>query len=69
MGRPRKGPSGRNETVTIRLTAAEKRQLEHCASRLGMTNTEVIVNGVQIISGMIEKHQAGREMKAMEDKK
>lgn len=69
MGRAKKEQSRRKETVTIRLTTPEKRELEHCAGKLGMTQTEVILNGVKIISGMIEKHQAKKESATKEGAK
>lgn len=61
MRRPRKEDSARRETVTVRMTAEEKRMLKYCAGKLGMTDTDVLISGIKIISGMIEKHQAGRE--------
>lgn len=43
--------------LNLRVTAEEKREIERCSSILGMTQTELILNGVKIISEMIEKHK------------
>lgn len=51
----------RSRTVTIRLTAAEKRNLEYCASKLGMTQTEVVVKGTEILRGIIDKQREKME--------
>ncbi|MCM1543449.1 MAG: hypothetical protein NC121_19660, partial [Blautia sp.] len=37
------------------------KDIEHCAAALGMTQTEVVLNGVGIIRGMIEKHREDQE--------
>lgn len=50
----------RDVNMNLRVTREEKREMERCASILGMTQTELILNGVGIISGMIEKHRKGQ---------
>ena len=47
----------RSVTLNLRITPEEKKNIERCASVLGMTQTELVMSGVQIISGMIEKHK------------
>ena len=54
----------RNITLNLRVTKEEKREIERCASVLGMTRTELVISGVQIISGMIEKHKANQGIKS-----
>lgn len=54
----------RNITLNLRITREEKREIERCASVLGMTRTELVMNGVGIISGMIEKHRENQRAKS-----
>ncbi|MDE7045150.1 MAG: DUF1778 domain-containing protein [Acetatifactor sp.] len=56
----------RNISLNLRVTKEEKREIERCASVLGMNQTELILNGVGIISGMIEKHRENRRAKGGE---
>ena len=51
----------RNITLNLRVTKEEKHEIEKCASVLGMTQTELVMSGVKIILGMIEKHKKQRE--------
>lgn len=45
----------RDQMVCIRITEAEKSMLSHCASRLGMTQTDVIITGIQLVQDIINK--------------
>lgn len=51
----------RDKQLCMRVTADEKAMIAHCASCLGMTQTDVIMQGVKIVNGLIEKHREGRE--------
>lgn len=51
----------RKNRLDIRVTDDEKAMIAHCASCLGMTQTDVIMQGVKIVNGLIEKHRAGKE--------
>lgn len=51
----------RDKQLCMRVTADEKTMIAHCASCLGMTQTDVIMQGIKIINGLIEKHREGRE--------
>jgi uncharacterized protein (DUF1778 family) len=50
----------RTNRLDIRVTDAEKAMIAHCASRLGMSQTDVIINGIKLINEIIEKRQRGR---------
>lgn len=59
-------PRKRNVPLNLRVTPGEKKEIECCAAALGMTQTELVMNGVHIIDGMIKKHkekqaEAGKE--------
>ena len=51
----------RDKQLCMRVTADEKAMIAHCASCLGMTQTDVIMQGIKIVNGLIEKHREGRE--------
>lgn len=51
----------RDISINLRVTREEKKEMERCAAILGMTQTELVMNGVKIISGMIEKHREARK--------
>ena len=50
----------RTNRLDIRVTDAEKAMITHCASRLGMSQTDVIINGIKLINEIIEKRQRGK---------
>ncbi|MCM1217523.1 MAG: DUF1778 domain-containing protein [Lachnospiraceae bacterium] len=54
-------PRKRAATLNLRVTPQEKEDIERCAAALGMTQTELVLNGVGIIKGMIEKHRENQE--------
>lgn len=56
----------RNIPLNLRITKEEKCRIERCAAVLGMTQTELIMNGVGIISGMIDKHRENQRAKGGE---
>lgn len=47
----------RDTSINMRVTREEKEEIERCAAILGMNQTELILNGVHIIDGMIRKHK------------
>lgn len=51
----------REVKVTIRVTQQEKQMLESCAGSLGMTQTQIIINGIKLINEMIQKHKKGHQ--------
>lgn len=51
----------REVSMNLRVTREEKKEMERCASILRMTQTELVMNGVKIISGMIEKHRENQK--------
>jgi len=48
----------RDARITIRLTSGQKRNIKYCAKRLGMSQTEVLCQGVELIRQIIEKRDA-----------
>lgn len=53
----------RTVNINMRTTQAEKHEIERCSAALGMTQTELLLSGVKIISGMIEKHKNTKRKK------
>lgn len=51
----------RDVSINLRITREEKKEMERCAAILRMTQTELVMNGVKIISGMIEKHRENQK--------
>lgn len=47
----------RDVSINMRVTRKEKEEIERCAAILGMNQTELVLNGVHIIDGMIRKHK------------
>ncbi len=57
---PRTGrPTGNKKTerLEIRMTPDEARLLQECAEELGLTKTEVLMKGIQLVKMMLD----GRE--------
>lgn len=53
MGRPTNNP--RTIQTRIRMNKHEKEMLEQCAARLGKTQTEVVIEGIQKVWKETEK--------------
>ena len=53
-GRPPK-ENPRNINLNIRLSAKESQDLQECADKLGVTRTEVIVKGIELVRSEIKK--------------
>lgn len=54
-GRPPKTGKTRDKSLNVRLTEEELAELEYCSEKLGMSRTDVIVKGVQLIKEKIKK--------------
>lgn len=54
-GRPPKTGKTRDKSLNVRLTEEELSELEYCSEKLGMSRTDIIVKGVQLIKERIEK--------------
>lgn len=54
-GRPPQTGKTRNKSLNVRLTEEELADLEYCSEKLGMSRTDVIVKGVQLIKEKIKK--------------
>lgn len=55
IGRPPKNGKTRDKSLNVRLTEEELSDLEFCSEKLGMSRTDVIVEGVHVIRERIEK--------------
>lgn len=53
MGRPTDDP--KVNTFRLRLTQKQSDDLQYCADKLGVTRTEVVNRGVQIIKSQLDK--------------
>ena len=49
MGRPPKQTQSRNKSLNIRLTDAELNMINGCAQRLGISRTDAIIKGIELI--------------------
>lgn len=49
MGRPPKQIQSRNKSLNIRLTDAELNMINGCAQRLGISRTDAIIKGIELI--------------------
>lgn len=53
-GRPPK-ENPRNVSLNLRITNDEAALIQECADLLGITRTDVIIQGVKLVKGKIEK--------------
>lgn len=53
-GRPPKENARKND-LNIRLTDEEKQEIQYVADKLGMTRTDVILKGIQLLRAEIDK--------------
>lgn len=49
FGRPLKGESGKFERFEFRLSKEEKEKLETLSKKTGMSKTDIILKGIEII--------------------
>lgn len=54
-GRPPLQDTSRNEHLSIRLTKQEKQEINDCAKELGMSRTDTIMKGIELVRAEIEK--------------
>ena len=54
MGRPPK-ENPRNKKLTIRVTEKELNDIDECAKSLGISKTELVIQGVQMVCSAIKK--------------
>lgn len=52
-GRP-KIENPKNIRLEIRLTQSENKLLEECASNMGITKTDVIIEGIRLVSKQLK---------------
>lgn len=48
-GRPPKSDSPRNKSLNVRLTEAELKRIEKCSEKLGVSRTDAIMHGIELI--------------------
>ena len=53
-GRPPKENARKND-LNIRLTDEEKQEIQYVADKLGMTRTDAILKGIQLLRAEIDK--------------
>ncbi len=53
-GRPPK-ENPRNVNLNIRITKNEAERIQSCAKKLGMTRTDVIMTGIELVEKQIEQ--------------
>jgi Fe-S cluster assembly ATPase SufC len=54
-GRPIKGEHRRDQTLQIRLSTPEMETLKECADRLGVSRTDVVSQGIQLVKQKLDK--------------
>lgn len=53
-GRPKK-ENARNVNLGIRITKSESEKIQKCADRLGMTRTDTIMKGIDMVEEELNK--------------
>lgn len=54
-GRPPKGDQSRNINLNIRVTPEEAHMIQHCAEKLAISRTDVIMRGVKMVQAGLNK--------------
>lgn len=54
MGRPPK-ENPKNKKLTIRVTEDEMSAIDECSRRLGITKTELAIEGIRLVCGLTKK--------------
>ena len=56
-GRPPKGETPRRLTLNIRLSEEEADMIKSCADALGLTRTDAIMKGIQLLKAELDKQK------------
>lgn len=51
----------KTEVISLRLTPEEKRKLEYCAEKMGKTETEILIAGVNNYYAAVQKALAAQK--------
>lgn len=54
-GRPPKQGSPRNKDINIRLTEQELKDINECAEIMGISRTDTIMKGIELLKAEIKK--------------
>lgn len=54
-GRPPLQDTSRNDHLSIRLTKKEKEQINYCSEKLGISRTDTIMKGINLVRKELEK--------------
>lgn len=55
MGRPKKNLFPRDEKLTLKLSKEELSELQYCSELTGLSRTDVIVKGIQLVKKELKK--------------
>lgn len=55
MGRPPKGEESRLLKINMRVSAIEARKVQDCADRLGITRTDALMRGIDLLLAELDK--------------
>lgn len=54
-GRPPKGEESRTEKINLRISKSEVQKIQDCAKQLGVSRTDAIMQGIDLLRGELEK--------------
>lgn len=54
-GRPPKGEESRTEKINLRISKSEVQKIQDCAEQLGVSRTDAIMQGIDLLRGELEK--------------
>ncbi len=54
-GRPPKGEESRTVTINIRVSTTEAQKIQRCATQLGISRVDAIVQGIKLLEAELDK--------------
>ena len=54
-GRPPKGEESRTEKIKLRISKGEVQKIQDCAEQLGVSRTDAIMQGIDLLKEELEK--------------
>ncbi len=54
-GRPPKGEESRTEKINLRISKSEVQKIQDCAKRLGVSRTDAIMRGIDLLKEELTK--------------